>query len=301
MYFTSSLASFLPPPYEGQLYHQPKGYLVGLASNEGTVFSFPHQLIMYHSQPMYTQIYRLPFSGCRQIRVESTAQVLRQVLDILDPSISNPKVDPDTIFDVLSIADRYEISAVRDWFQEAAITSRTNYLTGVKTKCILQSHPLLVLRCCIHFKLIPLLYDAAEMVIGYHTSLLNADLDIPERWGLWIHNEKQKRGRIYARFVDQINSHWGPTDPSISCTGPCYLHECHGARSRWIVALERAGRDTPCWKSFRQAYWNAPSACSACRVHFPTDCYNLYCTWKKQARSMEHELAERFRDGCLPS
>lgn len=293
--YSSPLSNPLAPSWS-QLYHfeyPPTGDFVGLESSEGARFYFPRQIIMHHSEVIRRCLDVLSQSGCVTIPFESTKKVLGQLLDILDPAIVNPIIDPETIFDALLVADQYQIWAVHSWFQQEVITSRKNHLTGVETICLLYSDPLLVLRCCVRFKFKSVLPVAFHRVIGCHISRLSTVSELLEPWPQRVWDERKRMSAFYSEFADELALWKGPRYISVVITRPCSRHACRSARAAWILALKRASREAPSWTAFQEEYLSAADMCSVCGARFPTAYSNLYNKWEKRAEAKELDLMER--------
>jgi hypothetical protein len=279
----------------------PEGYGdFAIKSGDGVICYFPKQLLILTSVT-FNDMFAISETSqsessdraSRQVDVVENVAIVELFLTLIDPRLSNPPIDRDTIYDLLQMADKYQTNSILQWFEQEAPVEHVSHATQSKSESFLLAYPKLLLSLAIRFDLMEMAKIALKELAGCDPKYLLAKPGSISP-GLFTEICKIRENRIQRlqREVDLLSQRRGLYVE--------YYHEfddfgiqdciqCAANRVKWISNIERAVRRSPKWATFIQA-------CKSGRK-----CYRCKFSWSKHFSRMMEVLGWEYPKDEEPS
>ena len=121
----------------------PEGYGdFAIKSGDGVICYFQKQLLSLTSI-VFNDIFTISDASQGESSDGASRQVdvvenVESFPTLIDPRLSNPPIDRDTIHDLLQMADKYQTSSILQWFEQEALVEHVNHATQSKSESILE-------------------------------------------------------------------------------------------------------------------------------------------------------------------
>jgi hypothetical protein len=259
-----------------------------IRSRDGVTCYFPG-IILSHASPVFRDMFGMVQGSVhegtkdRLVDVTEPLPILELFLKHLDPTIITPPIDPDTIRDLLIMADKYQTGTILPWFEQEAVTQRVNRATSQSQDSLLDTHPLLVLSLAMQFQLKQITDAALKVAVGCNEKLLyvgspTLSLSI----FFQISQLRDQRIGIYLTIVGILASH--KFSPPKGCVG------CSPHRAQWVLDISNAVRLQPQWMEFMKAFDACPP-CTSCRLSWNEPFRSLLEDWKDWVTRKQDNVA----------
>jgi BTB/POZ domain len=257
----------------------PEGYGdFAIKSGDGVICYFPKQLLSLTST-VFNDMFAISEASqgessvvdgaSRQVDVVENVAIVELFLTLIDPRLSNPPIDRDTIHDLLQMADKYQTNSILQWFEQEALIERVNYATQSKSESLLLAYPKFLLSLAIRFGLMETAKIALNELAGCDYKYLIAKPDsISLALFIEICKIRDERIRRLQGEIDLLAKRRGfysEYDSELSDSGIEVCIQCAANRAQWISNMERAVQRSPKWATFIQAY-KSNVGCDRCEI-----------------------------------
>lgn len=249
----------------------------------------------------------------RPLPLTEPSQTVEPLLEHMDPKIQTPDINPDTIINLLEVAQKYQVPTITIWFENEVKHMRgivymeapSEGPNGATMTSFLRSHPIIVLHCAVQFQLPALGRLALKEFSRCDMSLLdstNTDLSLSAYlYGMGL---RQARTEVFRKFLTvlskakdkQLRSYTdtrGRLITEYAADGRNACITCAAERAAWVLKIEYAIARKPLWDVFIEAYESANIYCQKCSG---TSWANHYreglAGWKLKVDETECQLPE---------
>lgn len=252
-----------------------------IQSNDNIICYFPSQVLSRVS-PVFRDMFTMPNpenhtdSAFSTVKVAETATILELFLTHLDPNLITPALDPNTVEDLLQMADKYQVKIIMLWFEQEATMQHVSALSSAKKDAFFITHPLTCLRLAIQFDfrefgrvvLRELAGCKEEVILESQETLTSFNFGTY----LYIHRLRKERIKRYDEWIHSLTRDRGKI-PSKVCD------QCVQRKGRWIFKMMAAIRSMPTWDRFLNAYLDSEK-CVPCGIAWDAIYISDITAWK---------------------
>lgn len=278
-----------------------------IKSVDGLVCYFSKAILAYTS-PIFRDMFQVAQqAGITQVQdmvdITETGDQLELFLTHLDPLRQKPTISFYTVEDLLSMAQKYQVSTIIQWFEREITVQQFQGRGDVIQKPMLLNNPSRVLNLAQKFNL----QKAGELAVK---ELLLCDLqqivdpsnDIDKATIAGIIHIRQKRIKRYQSWIEELiepryrsmayhsyHSHLYQWDEGSVCS------DCARTRAKWILNLINAVHASPNWETFKDAFkenFNDTTYCEDCSMNWSEYFKDYAQKWEYVALNDESKLSE---------
>jgi hypothetical protein len=217
------------------------------------------------------------------VKITEPIQILEAFLAHLDPNALTPLIDPDTIKDLLCMADKYQVTKILLWFKQEARLRRSDLEAKTVGAPFVITHPILCLSIATRFNFKHIGRIALrELSTCSSKVFLNCIAELNPLMLHFLYQLRNRRIALYQVYVAKLTE--------ISEAGCVY---CSGSRAEWIRRFVLSMQDTPTWAKFKEAFSRGTKIpCRRCGTCWSLVFADKVPVWEKEARQEDSKLPD---------
>jgi hypothetical protein len=227
----------------------PEGYgSLAIQSCDDVVCYFPGP-ILTHTSTVFRDMFEMPKPGAEAsssnylVKITEPITILEAFLAHLDPNALTPSIDPETIKDLLCMADKYQVTKILLWFEQEARVRRTVLEAETVGSPFVITHPITCLSVASLFNFQHIGRIALRELSGCSSKIfLSCILQLNPVTLHFLYRLRNRRIARYQAYVAILTELRGE--------GCKY---CTVLRPEWIRKFVLILQDTPTWAKFKEA------------------------------------------------
>jgi hypothetical protein len=267
----------------------PEGYgNLAIQSCDDVVCYFPGP-ILTHTSTVFRDMFKMPkpeaeaSSPNSLMKITEPIEILEAFLAHLDPNALTPSIDPDTIKDLLCMADKYQVAKILLWFEQEARLRRSDSEAETVSSPFVITHPIVCLSVATRFNFQHIGRIALRDLSGCSSKVfLNCILKLNPGMLYFLYQLRNRRIARYQKYVARLTE--------LRREGCEY---CTGLRAEWIRRFVLTIQDTPTWAKFKETFNDGLT--TPCRRY--DTCWSVAFVdkvpvWEKEIRQEDSKLPD---------
>lgn len=240
--------------------HFPEGYGDFCIQSSDNVLFYFLRAILSHVSSVFRDMFTLPNepnTRTAPLKIAEPSKTTELFLTHLDPNLLTPNIDPDTVEDLVHMADKYQTNVILHWFEREALI-RQGLTKATLQEAYITTHPMATLSISVDCNLEKIIGVATKEALGHDwTDLPPSFISRYPNLYCKLSRERNERIKLYQKWIYELTRD-GSGIPTMICD------KCVERKGRWIHGMMQRIQIKPVWATFISAFDNCAPCGNSC-------------------------------------